>query len=182
MKLAKKFFDYGKHIGRAWNLSEVAVIGLVILIIPFAMAYETLSRYAFSTTPMGLEEFILVLAAYGYFIGAAHASRKKVHITVTLLDVIKIPETLRKYLAVFSSFVCFATPLVFFWYAVDYNLFLAQRGVQLVPFTWPFWVWTVAMPIGLLVLSIYEFRNMIRDIMIIRGGKDSDMSPVEATG
>jgi TRAP-type C4-dicarboxylate transport system permease small subunit len=182
VKLAKKFFGYGKYIGRAWNSSEKAVIGLVVLIIPFAMAYEALSRYAFSTTPMGLEEFILVLAAYGYFIGAAHASRNRVHITVTILDVIKIPETLRKYLAVFSSFVCFATPLVFFWYAVDYNIFLADRGVQLVPFTWPYWVWTVAMPIGLIILSIYELRNTIRNIMLIRRPKDSDTSPTATTG
>lgn len=182
VKLVKKLAACWTYIAGTWNLSEKLVIGLVVLIIPFAMAYETLSRYAFSTTPMGLEEFILLLAAYLYFLGAAHASRKQVHITVTLLDVIKIPETLRKYLAVFSSFVCFATPLVFFWYAVDYNIFLADRGVQLVPFTWPYWVWTVAMPIGLIVLSIYELRNMIRNIKLIRGAKDSDTSPTAATG
>ena len=182
VKLSSKLPGCWKFVAAVWNTSEKAVMALVILIIPVGMAYETLSRYLFSTTPMGLEEFILLLAAYGYFIGAAHASRNRVHITVTLLDAIKIPEIVRKYLAVFSSFVCFATPIVFCWYAIDYNIFLADRGVQLVPFTWPYWVWTVAMPIGLVMVSIYELRNMFTDIMLIRRGEESDQGATAAIG
>ena len=182
MKVFRKVSKYGRYIGRVWNSSEKGLIDLVVLIIPIAMAYEAFSRYAFSKTPMGLEEFILLLAAYGYFIGAAHASRNQVHITVTLLDAIKLPEAVRKYLAVFSSFVCFAIALVFFWYALDYNLFLSERGMQLVPFTWPFWVWTVSMPIGLIILSLYELRNMIRNIRAIRGKEESGTSPTNVAG
>jgi len=179
VKLVRKLFGYGRHIARAWNMGEKAIIGLVVLIIPIAMAYEAFSRYVFSTTPLGLEEFILLLAAYGYFIGAAHASRNRVHVTVTLIDVIRIPHKIKKYLPVFSSFICFAVSLVFFYYALDYNLFLADSRVQLQPFGWPYWVWTGAMPIGLIILSVYELRNMITDIMSIRAAGDSDTSTTE---
>lgn len=153
-----------RHIVKGWGFAEAAVVGTIVVIIPFAMAYEALSRYAFEQSPLGLEEFTLLIAAYAYFIGAAHASRKRQHVTVTLIDVIKMPEKIRHGIAVFSAFLCFAAPAAFFYYTLDFNLWVADSPMQLRPFGWPYWVWTVAMPIGMLVMAIYELRNFVQTV------------------
>ncbi|MBA7711762.1 hypothetical protein ES703_120728 [subsurface metagenome] len=70
---------------RGLGFLEASVVGFVILAIPLLMVLEVISRYGLHAIPIGIEEFILVIAAYGYFIGAAHASRSRKQITVTLL-------------------------------------------------------------------------------------------------
>jgi C4-dicarboxylate transporter DctQ subunit len=176
----KKILHYLARMLEGWNLFEKIVISVVILIIPIGMAFEAFSRLVLQSTPTGLEEFILLVAAYGYFIGAAHASRTRKHITVTILDVIKLSDRVKHYLSIFSTFLCFVLPLVFSYYAVDYVIFLAKQGVMLVPFRWPIWVMMVAMPIGLITLGMYELRNLIQTIRS-KSIEETELKTMEVT-
>jgi len=164
VKLRQRLSSFADKIAKGWSKVEATVISTVILIIPICLVVITFARYILRIGIPGLQEYTLVLAAYGYFIGAAVASRQKAHVTVTVVDLIRMPESVRHYLAIIPPFVSFVLYATFCYYTVIYAYWISQSGLVIPPFLWPLIVWVFPMPFGLFLISLYELRNLVRTV------------------
>ena len=156
----------GKSV-RAWGFLEASVVGVVILTIPLLMTTEVISRYGLRAVPGGIDEFILIIAAYCYFIGAAHASRRRNQITVTILDVINVRQRIKSYIDIIAAVLAFGVCAAFSYYAIVYNHWVVTQGLLVIPFRWSLVVWVVSLAIGMVLMSLYELLNLVRKVRAV---------------
>ena len=165
----ERLFWFIKKVVRGWGFFETAIVATIILAIPMIMTFLSVERYAFSESTPGLQEFIVIIAAYAYFLGAAMASKYGTQITVTIIDVTRASERTKQYIDILASVITVSICVVFTYVAIEYLQSLESEGSRLIyPMRWPFQVEAIAFPIGMTLLVVYELVTLVRKVKTLR--------------
>jgi len=165
----KRLFWFLKKVVRGWGFLETVVVASIILAIPIIMTFLSVERYAFSESTPGMQEFIVIIAAYAYFLGAAMASKHGTQITVTIIDVTKASKRTKQYIDVLASVITVGICVVFTYVAIEYLQSLQTEGSRLIyPMRWPFQVEAIAFPIGMTLIVVYELVALVRKVRALR--------------
>ena len=143
-----------------------------------AVVLSVLMRYVFKTDLYGVEEIIIILAMWLYFIGGAYGSYKDCHIKADVLSVYVTSPRLKRALGIFVALVavvCCAVLVKWSWVYLAFTMKIKAKTVSLrLPLI------ISQLPICLcfflsLLYSVFHLVNAIlgREPLII-GGKGGD--------
>lgn len=124
------------------------------------VVYVVISRYLFSSTPRWAEELPRLALVWLTFVGAISGFVRGTHFRAGLLDLISLPENLRRglgFLAWLASFVFLA---VFFW-----------TGWKLTQMTWSHETTALSLPVGLFYLSLPVCCGVALVGLVLKGGR-----------
>ena len=134
------------------------------LMLLIAMLGETTLRYIGDYSLLGIEEIIILIAYWLYFIGAAHGSCEKSHINADILHAF----LKTKHLVIINTFICLISlglTFLFTQWAYDYFTWSLQKQPESPVFRYPL-VWaqsSILFGFGLIVLySIIDCADKIR--------------------
>lgn len=103
-----------------WNKIEKFIFGLLAFSAVVIAFYGVIMRYLFKTAPDWTDEIIVYSIIWAVFLSASTLAEEKGHVAATLL-VERFPLDVRRYLAVFNSFL-----------ALGFCLFVAMYGYRIV--------------------------------------------------
>ncbi len=124
------------------------------------VVYVVISRYLFSSTPRWAEELPRLALVWLTFVGAISGFVRGTHFRAGLLDLISLPPTLRRALAVLAWLASFAFLAVFIW-----------TGWQLTRMTWSHETTALSLPVGLFYLSLPVCCGMALLGLVLKGGR-----------
>lgn len=144
----------------------IVVTGAVVTLLMF---FQIVTRYLFGFSVYGLEEAMSFFAVWAYFLGSAHGSWDRGHISASLVDVLLRPGRSQQAMRVLA---CLLSVLISGWtmiWAVQYllnslsrNLRSLEVGISMA------WV-NVAMPLGLGLMTLYFALELVEEWQILRG-------------
>ena len=174
-----------KVLGRfeKWS-THLAVLSIFIMMV--LTTADAIGRYLFSFPLAGAyevtEKYLMVIAVY---LGASYTYRGGSNIRITLL-VDRLPRGVKMALQVFAQI-----------FSICYGFFLLVPAAQAVLRAYdqkitlsspplPLWVPFTAIPIGLLLMSLFMLRDLPRvrsgGSALFRGGGSSDVMAEDASG
>ncbi len=170
MKRIEEFF--------AWR----AIVTLLRVTLIFCSASAVLCivvsvfmRYVFKTSLFGVEEIILLVAMWLYFIGGVYGSYKDNHITADVLSTYVKSEKIKKALRVFVSVLCLLISIVFAAWGITYINWCLQVGGTTVGLHIPLIYSRFPLCIGFIMMCLFNVYHLINVVMNrqISGGGSS---------
>ncbi|MEG6521026.1 TRAP transporter small permease [Desulfotomaculum sp. 1211_IL3151] len=136
-----------------------------------AISLGAILRYVFKTDIKGLEEILVVLAFWMYFMGGSYGSYEKSHITAEIIStMVKKPQILGP-LKLFSSFMTTALCLVVTYFAANFFLWSLAKGGTTTALKIPLIISQSSIFIGFVLMSLYTVIHFIKDLAAYRKGE-----------
>lgn len=141
--------------------------------IVLAMLATVLLRYVFKTNLFGIEEIILTVAMWFYFLGGANGSMEDSQISADIVSVFIKSEKVRRWLSLFTRVIEIVV-LVFFivmtvrLLAINFVRYPTTQGLKI-----PFVVPQMAILVGFVLMLLYSLGHFVDDL----GSKPEDGSP-----
>lgn len=110
------------RIGRAVDAVEESLIAILLAAMTLITFANVVARYVFNTNILWALEVTVFLFAWLVLLGASYAAKKHIHIGVDVL-VARVPQGVRKALAIIAVIACLAFSLLLligswdYWYA-----------------------------------------------------------------
>jgi TRAP-type C4-dicarboxylate transport system permease small subunit len=144
---------------------------LVILLI----SYSAIMRYVFKSDFYGIEDVILVVSFWMYFIGAAYGSYTNNHVSAEVIPIYLKNKLVRNIIIIIRSVVT----TILSWLFTYWALLLMKWGIEKYGRTAtlgiPLFIPQGAIFIGLFIMSIYTSIYLIEDILVFVKNKTTDL-------
>ena len=158
------------------GFSAVTLAMSIILTILIALA--TFVRYVIQGDLYGYEEWVKLFAFWLYFSGAAIGAFNRTHVSADLVQSYVPDGTLKRLMVFAKDLVTVSVTLLFVWYGYGFFMFgfMGPLGTRIaLPMTtiWqiPLWTSYLAVFLGLIFMTYYFTRRMLKSLMaLIRGG------------
>jgi TRAP-type C4-dicarboxylate transport system permease small subunit len=136
------------HIQRVVLALSAALITILIFV-------QVFTRYVMQTSIFGIEDLATFVAVWLYFIGGSLGAWERGHISASLVDFVIKSDRAARWIKAFSAVL---TTILSGWmtvWAFQYFMFTLQRGQMSLEINLPMAYVTVAMPIGLALMTFY---------------------------
>lgn len=140
----------------------------------------TVMRYIFKLDLYGYEEWIKIFAFWLYFIGAGFGAYAGTHVSADLVQSYLPDGVIKRLLLLIRTIVTLAVTLLFTWYGWDFFWFAFRgplgTGVAIpktVAWRIPLWTAYLSIFLGLVFMSYYFFRDMIKAAKELFAGGES---------
>lgn len=146
----------------ALQRSLVVLSGLAITILIFV---QVTSRYVFQTAIFGIEEIACYVAVWLYFLGAAVGAEQRGHMSASLVEVVISSETVQRVIRLLVcalSVVLCGWMTMWAWGLANWSL---QLGMMSNEINIPVGYAQLAMPVGLALMTLYFFADLIELIV-----------------
>ena len=141
-----------------WRLKVRLLRGIVTAaggLLTLAILVQIASRYLFRTSILGIEEVILYLAVWFYFLGAALGAEQREHISASLVDVLAIGETPKRWVHWFASLLAVIICAWMTWWAIGLVEWSWQMNMRSTELRVPVWLIQASIPAGLGLMTFY---------------------------
>jgi TRAP-type C4-dicarboxylate transport system permease small subunit len=131
------------------------ILGLSAALITILVFVQVFTRYVMQTSIFGIEDLASFVAVWLYFIGGSLGAWERRHISASLVDFVIKSDQGSRWIKAFSATV---TTVLSGWmtvWAFQYFMFTLQRGQMSLEIGLPMAYVTVAMPIGLALMTFY---------------------------
>ena len=152
----KKFILACRKVINGFLFVETVIPRIGMLMLMLLIAYESLSRYIFSYTPLGIEEFTIIVGSYTFYLGSALSSRYGTQIRVTIVDSISLPANVRRTINVAMSFLSSLICVAILFYAFEFFNFTVDRNINIVPMMWPYSLHAFSIVIALALMALHD--------------------------
>ncbi len=127
------------------------------------MALQVFMRYVFKNPLLSIEELAPLFALWLYFLGLAHATRQRNHISGGIIMLIVQNPKVIRWIRFCMTTICFLTILVFVYYAQKYALFNLgiNRKSPYLQLSTAFWQFS--MVAGFWISAFYLLLQMISE-------------------
>jgi TRAP-type C4-dicarboxylate transport system permease small subunit len=149
------------HVQRAVLAASAALITILIFI-------QVFTRYVMQTSIFGIEDLASCVAVWLYFIGGSLGAWERGHISASLVDFMIKSDRVCRWIKAASAIV---TTVLSGWmtvWAFEYFLFTLRRGQMSLEINLPMAYVTVAMPLGLALMTFYFLIEAIELIGKVR--------------
>ncbi|MDI9493311.1 MAG: TRAP transporter small permease subunit [Bacillota bacterium] len=159
MKKIEEFF--------VWRLIIKLVRIILILCSASAILFiviSVLTRYVFKVSMFGVEEIILLIAMWLYFIGGVYGSYKDNHITADVLSTYVKSEKIKRALRIFVTGLCLVISIILAVWGIIYINWSFQVGGATVGLQIPMIFLRMPLFIGFIMMclfNLYHFVNVI---------------------
>lgn len=171
-------------VGKPLELS-LKFMRLVVTISGFTMAltflFVVLMRYVFGGNLFAYEEWLMAISFWGFFMGAALASERKLHINADILGVvIKDPRVAWWRQVVVNSIELVITVVITYWAWLmvldeikSYPIWQTTAALKI-----PFVVWRAGIFLGFVYMSIFSAAHLY---VLLKEGMDTGRQPDAAS-
>lgn len=139
---------------------SLSVVGIIFLAV--------IKRYIFETDLYGMEEVIVIVAFWLYFIGGSHGSYEKSHIKADLVSVYISNEKLKKTLMLFASLIEAGISIILAIWAFGFFTWGIEKGAQSPGLGIPLVVSQSAVFFGLVLMAFYGLYYFIEDAVLFK--------------
>ena len=139
----------------------VATCALTVLVSGAA----AIMRYVFKTDLYGVEEWLVLITMWLYFLGATYGSYEESHIKGDLLNLIIKTKKQRKGHQIYVYLYSSAILVVWGKWAVDYFIRCLGTGQRTPGWHFPVWTSQIAISIGIFGMLFYSIYHLIRTII-----------------
>ena len=159
------------------NLYSIICFTMSMLLM-IVISAATLTRYVLHMDLYGFEEWIKIFAFWLYFMGAGFGAYAGTHVSADLVQSYLKDGTLKNLLIFIRTVITLGVTLLFTWYGWDFFWFGFRgplgTGVAIpktVAWRIPMWTAYISIFLGLLSMSWYFARDMVRAGKdLLRGG------------
>jgi TRAP-type transport system small permease protein len=152
---------------KIWNIVlkfERFVIILTSGICTLIIVLGVCLRYLFNSDLFGIEEFLIILAFWLYFTGAAYGSYKENHIRADILMVFFKNKKIIKAFRLIELSISAIVATVFTFWGFQYLLWGFQKGARSPGWRIPQVIPQSSIFFGFLLMSVYIFVHLIRTV------------------
>ncbi len=149
---------------KVWKTTDKiqsAILFLCSVLITITIFMTVIMRYVFKTDLYGVEEIILVIAFWLYFIGGARGSMEDSHIKADILDVIIQKDKLKYGMKSFAKAVESFVLIVFTKMSIDLVLLNIQRMPKTPGLKIPYVVTQFSIALGFFMMSLYTIYHCL---------------------
>jgi TRAP-type C4-dicarboxylate transport system permease small subunit len=151
----------------AWRL----IIKLLRVILIFCSASailcivtSVLTRYILKTSMFGVEEIILLVAMWLYFIGGVYGSYKDNHITADVLSTYVKSEKTKRILRIFVTGLCLVISIILAVWGIIYINWSLQVGGATVGLQIPMIFLRLPLCIGFIMMCLFNVYHLVNVI------------------
>ncbi len=149
-------------VSRYFNKFQNALLILSSIFLFTSVCTTVFMRYVLKISLMGMEEIILLVVMWAYFLGAANCSHEESHITAEVLDIIIKKETVRKWIALFGKTLMVGIAIAFAYYGWNF-LQESLRFVTRTPYyRIPYYAGHASICYGTIVMCIYTISHYVQ--------------------
>lgn len=131
--------------------ASIAIAGLMCAIV--------LLRYVFRTDLHGMEEIVVFVGIWLFFIGASLASHRQEHITADVVPQFLAHPVLRNAVVLFTTLVSFVVAALAAWWAWQWLLWGFQRPAYSTVHGIPMTVTHLAVFTGFVLMGLFTLRD-----------------------
>ncbi|MDX2511641.1 MAG: TRAP transporter small permease subunit [Desulfobacterales bacterium] len=128
------------------------------------MATQVVLRYGLESPFLGMEELAPMIALWVYFLGMAHATRQRDHITGGIVTLFIKNEKVICAIRIFGTIVCVVAACIFGYYAQKNALFNLGIGRKSPYMGFSKGFWDFSMVVGFALMGFYLILQLISEI------------------
>lgn len=154
--------------------AEEIIIGVVTLWVTFAIFLQVVLRYIFHAPLFGIEEIVILTAAWLYFVGIAYTTKTESHVKVEIVSLLVNKRLLVKWNKLSSLFLSIIASGILFYLALDLSLWVFQAGLTTSTFAIAIGYMTLSIVIGGALTFLHFTIQLAREF---KGLRNPDSSP-----
>lgn len=154
-----------------WVLKRLETIQKIMLfvvsiLLVLGVTGQVILRYVLKSNLLGLEEMIILLAFWLYFLGGIYGSATRTHITADLTEVYIKNKKLKQFVKLIVSLITVFISCVFAYYSVDYLTWGVERGATSPVLKLPM-VWSQSSVfVGFTLMAFYFIVHFVKDLLM----------------
>ena len=162
---------HGQHPKNWFDKIVIGFCSIVMFVSSLGLAailsIVTFYRYVLEADLNAYDEVVTLIAFWLYFTGAAYGAYNNTHVSADVVNAYAPEGPIRNALVFLRDLITVAVAALFTWYGYDFFMFgylgplgigvaIPKTAVHKIPF------WTSYLPIfgGLIIMTIYFFRNL----------------------
>ncbi len=156
-----------KILNLIWNVLigiQKFILFICSFLIIIGVASKAIFRYLFQIDFHGVEEFIILLAFWLYFIGASYGSYRKGHIAADIIPMYIKDEKIKQIFMLFVSLLTIGISALFTLWAVDMLTWTLERGATSVMWDIPVAYSQAVILISFVLMTFYFVVHFINDL------------------
>jgi TRAP-type C4-dicarboxylate transport system permease small subunit len=155
------------------NGLQRTVLGISSICIMMIVVTNVFARYVLNIGIFGIEEMIVIIAMWMYWIGGIVATAENQHIKGDMLDMFIKSKKKKKIINIVAHLLTIFALALFAWWVIEWtqmNLMLGQRTPGL---RW-LMIWSqIPLTISFIMMFLYSIYHFIRTIFPIKTGDES---------
>ena len=159
-----------------WH-SKVQLLRCIVTLsgglLTIAILVQIASRYLFRTSILGIEEIILYLAVWFYFLGAALGAEQREHISASLVDILAISATSKQWVSWVASLISVVICAWMTWWALELVQWSMQMKMRSTELRVPVWLVQACIPTGLGLMTFYLLMECLDNLCHLLRGKEA---------
>ncbi len=167
--------DRNKLLWRMLDKIQRSILFVTVVLVMFTISYGAILRYVFRKDFFGIEDVILVIAFWMYFIGGSYGSYQEYHVSAEVIPAHIKNKKIRNIVLLAKSAVSVGLSWLFSYWG--FNLFLwgiIEKGKTAtlgIPLVLP----QSAIFVGLLLMSLYITVYFIEDVLLFKRNNYTDL-------
>ncbi|MCQ4762793.1 TRAP transporter small permease [Cloacibacillus evryensis] len=142
------------------------------LILMVLLVYTVFMRYIFNRDVLGMDELEVCVAFWLYFIASANCSNNGTQITADILNIVcKNCPKVQKIINAMTSLLSACVGIVFTYFSFAFFDFAFQRSQRTLILRLPVTSYYIAIVLGLVLMSVYHFRDFVITAKELRRGE-----------
>lgn len=139
----------------------ILIISSLLIVIGLFMA--VVLRYVFKVDLFGITELLLIPTFLLYFIGGAHGSYEKSHITADIVEAYLKNERVKNWVTVFTSVVTLIVCIITTKWTFDYIIWSFEDGGRTSGWKIPYYIPHGTVLIGFILMTFYTIVHLVRE-------------------
>jgi len=140
-----------------------AIIVIMSLALGFLMAGQVFLRYVIQSPFLGIEELAPLFALWVYFLGMAHATRERDHISGGILTLIFKKPALIHSIRMIGTILCIIAVVIFGYYSNKFALFNLKLGRTSIYMGYSKAFWDFSVVAGFVLVFFYFVLQSISE-------------------
>ncbi len=162
MTVLKKVWDLLLYIEKTVMIVASAAVAILIFI-------SVIMRYIFEKNFSGMEELVVFVAFWIYFVGGIYGSYEGSHITADILSVFVHNELAKRIIALLRDGITFIILIAASYCCVELITYTAASGGSTSILKIPMMVIYLPIFVGIFMMTFYTFMHTIQDFLILIG-------------
>lgn len=171
----------GSFFWKALEFFQKAVLILSSLFVALIMCTQVLMRYVFKSDLYGMEEIVIIVAFWLYFMGSSYGVYEKSHVRADIIPQL-LSEKPRRLLSLVVQATMTGLCLLFSWWGVDFVGYSLREMSRTPIWSIPFAVAQSSVLLGYLIMSFYSIVYLVEEFLQVRDFLRGKPTAETATG
>ncbi len=157
----------GSLFWKGLEIFQKAVLILSSIFVALIMCAQVLMRYVFKSDLYGMEEIIIIVAFWLYFMGSSYGVFEKSHVRADIIPQF-LSEKPRRLLSLAVQATMTALCLLFSWWGIDFVGYSIQEMPRTLIWGIPLAVAQASVLLGYLIMSFYSVVYLAEEFLEVR--------------